>query len=88
MLISVDFRNIFGATSVQLRSTGEGEAGVGEVWGKGKCFSCWFCKRCVLKLIRENVVCVVFNVVYVVFYVVCKIDSLEEDRKGIFVMII
>lgn len=73
---------------MQLRSTGEGEAGVGGVWGNGKCFACWFCKRSVLKLIRENVVYVIFYVVYVLFYAVCKIDSLEEDRKGIFVMII
>ena len=73
---------------MQLRSTGEGEAGVEGVWEKGKCFSCRFCKRSILIRKGENVVCVVFNVVYVVFYVVCKIDSLEEDRKGIFVMII
>ena len=71
-----------------LRSLGEGEAGVGGVWGKGKCFAYWFCKRCVLKLIRENVVCVVFYAVYVLFYAVCKIDSLGGDRKGIFVVII
>ena len=73
---------------MQLRSAGEGKAGVGGVWGNGKCFVCWFCKRSVLKLIRENVVCVVFNAVYVVFSVVCIIDSLGGDRKGIFVNVI
>ena len=73
---------------MQLRSAGEGKAGVGGVWGTGKCFACWFCKRSVLKLIRENVVYVVFNVVYVVFSVVCIIDSLGGDRKGIFVTVI
>lgn len=71
-----------------LRSLGEGEAGEEGVCGKGKCFAYWFCKRSTLISKGENVVCVVFYVVYVLFYAVCKIDSLEEDRKGIFVMII